>query len=172
MRGARSVWSVLLLTLGFLAICQGHGLAGEELLSNPGFEVQAEEGLPPGWQIFGGDVGQHLCSEQEQVYDGQWAFAVHDDDPSRGFGIRSDAFPAKEGQVYRASVMTMTAEGGRAYLYLDYWGADKKRISHKSVAIGSPSWTEMVASMEAPAGTVWVSVIIVFLKHRCGDCSF
>lgn len=172
LRGARSVWSVLLLTLGFLAICQGHGLAGEELLSNPGFEVQAEEGLPPGWQIFGGDVGQHLCFEQEQVYDGQWAFAVHDDDPSRGFGIRSDAFPAKEGQVYRASVMTMTAEGGRAYLYLDYWGADKKRISHKSVAIGSPSWTEMVASMEAPAGTVWVSVIIYSSSTDVGIARF
>lgn len=149
------------LVLGLMA-CQGVGLAASgQLLSNPGFELQKEGEMAPGWQLFGstGTLGQELRFEKDTAYEGQWALVIYDDSATLGYGLRSEVLPAKAGQVYRSAVMG-AAESGRGMLYLDYWNAGKKRIGHKTAYIDSPEWKEVEASLEAPVGTEWVSVIL------------
>jgi len=156
----RRILGIALLLLGLMNFGVVGLAASKQLLSNPGFEVQKEGELPPGWQKFGlGELGQELCFEQGSAYDGEWEFIIRDESATVGYGLRSEVLPAEPGQVYRASVMGK-ADTGRGMLYLDFWGASRTRIAHRAAYISSSDWTRTEVSLEAPEGTHWVSVIL------------
>jgi len=134
--------------------------AKNELLTNPGFEMQEPGSMAPGWQVFQGSFGKQLVFENHPVYEGDWSFAIHDTSPNNGYGLRSVLLPASPGQEYEASVMAMTEQGGLAYLHLEFLDADEKRIKNRSVFTPSPDWQELKVTMEAPEGTAWVSIIL------------
>jgi len=73
-----------------------------ELLTNPGFKIQEPGSYAPGWQRFQGTLGTHLKFETHPhpVYEGDWSFAIHDNSPNNGYGLRSSFFPTFPGQVY------------------------------------------------------------------------
>ena len=76
----RRILGIALLLLGLMNFGVVGLAASKQLLSNPGFEVQKEGELPPGWQKFGlGELGQELCFEQGSAYDGEWEFIIRDE---------------------------------------------------------------------------------------------
>jgi len=143
-----------------------------ELLTNPGFEIQEPGSMAPGWQVFQGSFGNQLVFENHPVYEGNWSFAIHDTSPNDGYGIRSSFFPASPGQVYKASVMAMTEKNGLAYLHLDFTDADGNRVKDKAVFTPNSNWEKLTATMEAPEGTAFVSIILYSKVNITGIARF
>ncbi len=164
----RIVLSVVVAVVGLSQL----GLAETELLVNPGFEAPAESGLPPGWQIFAGQAGVQLLLEKERVASGAWSFTIVDNSSTGGYGIRSTPLPAEPGQTYRASVKAMTENGGRAYLYLDYWNKNRTRIAHQTMTTKNAEWINITVSFEAPPDTAWVSIILYSSSTDVGTARF
>jgi len=133
--------------------------AKNELLTNPGFEMQEPGSMAPGWQVFQGSFGKQLVFENHPVYEGDWSFAIHDTSPNNGYGLRSMWFPASPGQEYEASAMVMAEQNCQAYLYLDFADANGNRIKDRGVYTDSSDWQELKVTMEAPEGTAWVSIL-------------
>ncbi|HHT26888.1 MAG TPA: hypothetical protein GXZ82_06540 [Firmicutes bacterium] len=90
--------------------------AKNELLTNPGFEIQEPGAMAPGWQVFQGSFGKQLVFENHPVYEGDWSFAIHDTSSKDGFGLRSVLLPASPGQEYEASVNQAVTDLSTVYV--------------------------------------------------------
>ena len=92
---------VLWMTISLLVAIDG------ELLVNPSFEAW-REGLPIGWQRYGGGVPQSRVEMAKEAHSGQWAVRLVDEGPEESderwsIGLQQDV-PIQPGHWYEASV--------------------------------------------------------------------
>lgn len=136
-------------------------LGASNLLLNGSFELPVDaDGLPPGWNVFAGEIGKQMWIQGGQGFDGSRAFVV-DSGGSGNAGIRSLPIPAHSGEIFDASVMVYPSVGNRPALHLEYLNEDYERVASKSVsAPPSGKWERLRVSLEAPKDRKWVSVIL------------
>lgn len=140
------------------------------LLTNPGFESADSEGSPPpGWVTFAGQMGEHMWVEPGgSLREGQ--VLVINSGGVRNAGLRSEPIPAAPGEVYQASAQVYAQPGNRPALYLDFWDANKRRITSQSVSASQANeWQTLSVSHEAPEGTEWVSIILYSNANAAPD---
>ncbi len=92
---------ILWMTISLLVAIDG------ELLVNPSFEAW-REGLPVGWQRYGGGVPQSRVEMAKEAHSGQWAVRFVDEGPEErdsrwSIGLQQDV-PVQPGHWYEASV--------------------------------------------------------------------
>jgi streptogramin lyase len=125
-------------------------------LVNPGFE--SSTGAPyPGWtQTIG--TGKFAVTD-EQSNTGTYSLVIHDND-SRNYGMQSVFLPAEPNLMYEASVFTYVLKGSSS-IYLQFHDENKVRIGYKSVSeSGLNNWKPLTASLKAPSGTKYVTVLL------------
>lgn len=156
----RSIVCVFVLSLSLLILTVSSH-AATNLIENASFETLGAEGeVPHGWIHFAGEFGDHLWVEESDAADGKHVLVIHTRG-ERNAGLRSEPASASPGQVFKATVKVLTTADNRPALFLDYWDANKQRIIHQSLnPSGSGQWETLEATLEAPAGTEWVSIIL------------
>ncbi|HHW10816.1 MAG TPA: DUF4962 domain-containing protein [Firmicutes bacterium] len=161
----------LLVSGNWLYIWDGASRAAEvNLLRNPGFEEQAVDGSPVGWEPFSqSKFGNGIVLDSGRAYAGEWALAFTTPVPNAAIGMRSNPIPAVPGAVYKASVYIYSdAARGKATLYIDFWDKNKKRIAHQIMTnTRFEEWEKLEVVLQAPPEAVWVS-IIVYRTNRYG----
>jgi hypothetical protein len=162
MRSSHRKPSLLGILLCAFVILGSYGIvfAEQELLTNPGFELPITEQLPPGWQKFSNTDVTALLFGPESATNPSIIFTINDLSSTIGYGLRSMYFPAEPGQVYTASVKAKAIAGGIPTLYIDYTNEKGTRVASKTVTTNSTEWTPISITLEAPAGTVNVSIIL------------
>ena len=172
-RGPKSVLGLLGLILLAAALLQAPALAQQNLIVNPDFEEGIDEstGLPAGWTLFSGEAGVHLIVTPDPEGENH-IFTINDDSTTKGYGIRSVILPAEPGESYRATVMVRTENGGRGFLYLDFWNERRTRIQAQTASTNNPDWTQLTTALTAPEGTRWVSVILYSTTADSGIAHF
>ncbi|HHT27166.1 MAG TPA: hypothetical protein GXZ82_07985 [Firmicutes bacterium] len=166
-----SVWGIVF--CAFLMFgCYGIAWAEQELLTNTGFELPITDELPPGWQKFSNTDVTFLSFGPESPTNPNMVFTINDESNSIGYGLRSMFFPAQPGQVYLASVRIKCADGGIGTLYLDFTDEKGARIQSKTITSRSIAWETVSVTLEAPAGTEMVSIILYSQTVHVGKVSF
>ncbi len=179
-RRMRPSWLLLSLLLGLasgslLGVPAAAGAPQEpslELVSNGGFEERGDGALPPGWQIFAGEPGHQLRFDRGTPRQRGAVFTIVDDSRRQGYGLRSTPVPAEPGLTYQASAWARAEEGGRAYLYLDFWNNEKKRVLHQTASTDRSEWQRLSVSLQAPPEAAWVSVILYSTSTDMGLAQF
>lgn len=146
--------------------------ASGNLVSNPEFEG-AEGKVPTDWLVFGSSkIGEHLFVIEEDDLTGERAFMIDDRSVTGGYGIRSNPVAVEPGVTYKASAMFRATDGGAGSLYLDFWDANDKRISHRAVSSNRTDWVSISTSLDAPEGAVSVSAILYTQTSHVGRAYF
>lgn len=129
-------------------------------LDNSSFEEPLDvEGNIPGWQQTYGTGGFTVTGDRSFIGDK----SLYVEDPgSRNYGMLSVYLPAEAGKSYAATVNTFVLEGtSMIYLQFHKGDANKTRIGHKSMGESTANeWRPLTASLIAPAGTEYVSVLL------------
>jgi hypothetical protein len=161
-----------------LALSAPSTSAASNLLSNPGFEQLTPNGTPVDWVIFTGQFGNGMEVETGEAYAGERALLFDEMSKPAAVGLRSNPIPVVPDAVYTASAKAMTeTQGVNVALYLDFWGANRKRVDHKFILTRRNNvWEDLQVTMQAPRDAVWVSIILYRTTKNVGtqrfdDCS-
>jgi hypothetical protein len=144
--------------------------AAENLISNPSFEMDLQSnGLPPGWLVFNGKMGESLIVESGMAYDGNKALVINDSSDAVSVGMASQLAPGTPGAMYEATAYIHCSPGSKVDLYLDFRDADGKRISAVIVTTTKTNeWEKVVASGRAPEGTSTIRIILYSVPKNVG----
>ncbi|TLS52038.1 hypothetical protein FE782_11715 [Paenibacillus antri] len=129
-------------------------------LVNPSFEEpHGAEGNIPGWKQTYGKSGFTVTEDRSFI--GEKSLYVEDLD-SRNYGMQSVYLPAQAGKSYSVTTNTYVLEGtSMIYLQFHKGDANRTRIGHKSMGESVVNeWRPLTASLTAPAGTEYVSVLL------------
>ena len=137
------------------------GALATAVLAGPGgaaeFRSGLEEGGPPGaWTL--GDGGLSAVSDARALT-GHRSLPIADPDNKSGSAARSQRLPVAAGQLCLVSVWTFleTGDPGGLGVYLDFTGADGKRLAEASEAschrpvMRLGQWSQLVFTVAGPA---------------------
>lgn len=130
----------------------------EELVQS--FEEAADGGLPEGWTVDYGSA-EHLSVARGQGREGSHALHLRDDSGEESLGLRSPKISAEPGQVWYIDAWWLAQPQNDAAIYLEFWNEDG-RIDDGTRSFscsGTGEWAHVRGSMEAPEGTVAVSLL-------------
>ncbi|MBP7747711.1 MAG: hypothetical protein KA383_16465 [Phycisphaerae bacterium] len=159
-------------------------VASANLVTNPGFEDVNPEGKPVGWDNWGltwSVDATHAQVTQPPIEGSRMEFIMG---PFWGFPYANSGIvqtiPAGVGETftlsaysYATSLMPMT-NGGFAVAKIEFWDATQTVIGFNEVIIGNEStvqdqWQLYTVSAVAPAGTVAVRPVFMFLQANGND---
>ncbi len=131
----------------------------QELLTNPGFEQIADNGIPTGWARHCGGVPEEIIKVVEDAHSGDHAVRLIDTGPEErdskwSVGLTQD-IDAEPGKYYKASVWVKALarnHGGALNMQLRFLPGNELRQTPTEPLIGG-DWHQYSVIAQAPEGT-------------------
>lgn len=149
-----------------------HTPPAREVMIEQGFEDAGGE-LPDGWTVSYGSAEQITVSDG-QAHDGDYALFISDREENESFGLRSPKMPAEPGVGYYLEGWWLGEAENNGALYIEFWN-EEDRIDGGVRAFpcaGTGAWTRYDGSMEAPEGTVAMTVLAYTGQSSVADGYF
>ncbi len=131
------------------------------LVANPGFEDLDEEGWPASWHPMWASSVEAFSVDDAEASEGERSVRVLDENPARGFALRSDAVAVDEGATYRLALDVKLSSGTLqpSVIFLDEAEA-RVSIEYERVAPAAGSWSRQEFTATVPDGATQAQVLI------------
>lgn len=161
MKGLRLV-AFIVAASAFTAGAQAQPGPMVKVLLEEGFEDAEAGALPEGWSVDFGRAEDLVVSEAA-AREGTRSLRLVDASEETATGLRSPKVPVEPDEVYSVSGWWLGEEGRSASIYLEFWGADGKRLQdhvHSFGCVGTGRWSKGGGSAISPEGAVAATVLL------------
>lgn len=147
-----------------LAIGAGAAFASVNLLPHPDFQPNGD-GMPEGWNIVRGGLGEEIRFRGDAGREGGWVFWFYDvsGNRNRSVGIISDPIDIVPGEEYEASIWIRVNDEGGGRMYLQFFDLNGVRIVSKAInepQRGHGEWVRIAVKEIAPDEAVQARMMI------------
>ena len=147
----------------------------QELLTNPGFEQIADNGIPTGWARHCGGVPEAVIKVVEDAHSGKHAVRLIDTGPEErdgkwSVGVTQDV-AAEPGKYYKASVWVKALarnHGGALNMQLRFLPSNELRQVPIEPLIGG-DWHQYSVIAKAPEGTTKARLYLYTMHYWTSD---
>lgn len=137
------------------------GPPGANLVANPSFEELDEEGWPQDWSPMWASSVEAFWSDDAMASEGERSLRVLDENPERGFAVRTDPIAVETGDTYRLALDLHFIEGTLqpSVIFLDGEGT-RVSIEYERVAPTPGAWSRYGFHVTVPDGATQAQVLL------------